>query len=64
MTNQTLSESKQIIPILDKVKTANKSLFIICKDITENVLSNLLFNVHKGILEVFKLDESFFSFMS
>lgn len=54
MTNQTLSESKQIIPILDKVKTANKSLFIICKDITENVLSNLLFNVHKGILEVSK----------
>ena len=30
----------------------NKPLLIFCQDISNEVLSNLLYNVHKGILEV------------
>lgn len=42
---------KQITPILEKVKSTNTPLFIIAKHISEDVLSTLIYNNNKGIIE-------------
>ena len=52
VANQEINQLKQIIPLLEKVKKTNRPLFIIAKDISNNVISNLIFNHIKGIIDV------------
>eukprot|EP01016_Furgasonia_blochmanni_P017550 TRINITY_DN2028_c0_g2_i2.p1 TRINITY_DN2028_c0_g2~~TRINITY_DN2028_c0_g2_i2.p1 ORF type:complete len:652 (-),score=51.85 TRINITY_DN2028_c0_g2_i2:221-2062(-) len=52
IANQEIKTIRQIAPLLDKVKGKGKALFIIAKDISQDVLSNLIYNHTKGIIEV------------
>ncbi|KAM3140584.1 hypothetical protein pb186bvf_007396 [Paramecium bursaria] len=47
-----LEEISEIVPILNTAKEANSSILIIAKDISQDVLSNLIFNHTKDIIQI------------
>ncbi|EAR97343.3 TCP-1/CPN60 chaperonin family protein (macronuclear) [Tetrahymena thermophila SB210] len=51
VANFPIQKIKEVVPALELAKKLNKPLFIIAEDISNEVISNLIFNQLKGIIE-------------
>jgi len=52
ITNETISEVGQILPLIEKVIQISKNLVIICEDLTGEALSTMVVNKMKGTLNI------------
>ena len=52
ITNETLKEVNQLLPIVEKVLQVSKNLVIICEDLVDEALSTMVVNKMKGTLNV------------
>lgn len=50
--DKKVSENKELIPILEKVIATGKPLLVICEDLADDVLTNLLLNKTKGNVKI------------
>lgn len=49
--DKKISNIKEVLPILEKVRSANRSLFIICEDLEGEALATLVVNNMRGIIK-------------
>lgn len=51
VTDKRLSQAKELLPLLESVSTTNKSLLIIADDVEGEILSTLIVNKMRGIIQ-------------